>query len=44
MKPTESPHLALRRSLDMLTLAGGIVLLIALSWEIISGDHIRFSR
>lgn len=44
MKPTESPHLALRRSLDMLTLAGGIVLLIALSWEIVSGDHIRFSR
>lgn len=35
---------ALRRTLDWLTLAGGSILLVAVSWEIIGGDHRRFSH
>lgn len=34
----------LRNSLDILKLIAGIVLLIAISWEIIAGDHIHLSR
>ena len=30
--------------LEPLKVLGGIVLLVALSWEIIAGDHLRFSR
>lgn len=44
MKLTETSRRALRQSLDILTLTGGIVLLIAISWEIIAGDHIHFSH
>lgn len=44
MKLSETSRYALRRSLDILTLTGGIVLLISVSWEIIAGDHIHFSH
>lgn len=44
---TSAPAAADRRKanlLEPLKVLGGIVLLVALSWEIISGDHLRFSR
>lgn len=44
MHLSKTSYHALRRALDILTLVGGIVLLIAVSWEIIGGDHQHFSR
>lgn len=41
---SETSRQALRRALDCLTLAGGCLLLVAVSWEIIGGDHRRFSH
>lgn len=41
---SETSHRALRHTLDLLTLVGGIVLLVAVSWEIIGGDHLHFSQ
>ncbi|MEG2613953.1 MAG: ion channel [Alistipes sp.] len=35
---------ALRHTLDIATLMGGVVLLVAVSWEIITGDHSHFSH
>lgn len=43
MYSSETSRRGLRRTLDMLALLGGIVLLAAVSWEIIGGDHHRFS-
>lgn len=44
MQLSETSRHALRRALDILTLAGGIVLLIAVSWEIILGNHHHYSH
>lgn len=44
MQLSETSRHALRRALDILTLAGGIVLLIAVSWEIILGNHHNYSH
>ncbi|MEG2771570.1 MAG: ion channel [Alistipes sp.] len=41
---TAAVYATLRHTLNMLTLIGGMVLLTALSWEIIMGDHLCFSR
>ena len=40
-EPTRS---GLTRTLEILKVIAGIVLLFAISWEIIAGDHIRFSQ
>ncbi len=39
----EPTHGGLKRTLEILKLIAGIVLLFAISWEIIAGDHIDFS-
>lgn len=44
MTHTEPNRAPWRNALDTLTLLGGIVLLVALSWEIIAGDHLHFSE
>lgn len=42
--PTEGRWRTLRKRLDLLCVVAGAVLLAALSWEIIKGDHVNFSR
>ncbi|MDE5621704.1 MAG: potassium channel family protein [Alistipes sp.] len=44
MSLTEKPRSAAGKPLEVLKVIAGIVLLIALSWEIVAGDHVHFSR
>ena len=44
MSLTDSTHAGLRHTLSAVTVAAGLVLLAALSWEIIAGDHVHLSR
>lgn len=37
-------HTPLQRVMSLLALLAGIVLLVSVSWEIIAGDHLHFSR
>ena len=37
-------HTPLQRAMSLLALLAGVVLLVSVSWEIITGDHEHFSR
>ena len=44
MSHTEKPQGSAGNRLETLKVIAGVVLLVALSWEIIAGDHVHFSR
>lgn len=44
MSLTQSARAGIRDALGVVKLIAGLVLLVALSWEIIAGDHVHVSR
>ena len=44
MSLSESTRTEIRNCLSILKVIAGVVLLAAISWEIIAGDHMHFSR
>ena len=44
MSLTQSARAGIRDALGVVKLIAGLVLLVALSWEIIAGDHVHMSR
>lgn len=44
MPLSDSSRTGIRNTFNVLTIIAGLVLLVAVSWEVIAGDHIRFSR
>lgn len=44
MSASEKSRYQLRNTLRIIKLLAGIVLLVAISWEVIAGDHIHFSQ
>ena len=44
MSLTQSARAGIRDALGVVKLIAGVVLLVALSWEIIAGDHVHMSR
>ena len=44
MSLSESTRTEIRNCLSILKVIAGVLLLAAISWEIIAGDHMHFSR
>ena len=44
MSLTQSARAGIRDTLGVVKLIAGLVLLVAISWEIIAGDHVHMSR